>query len=147
MYHLWDCSTNNSNQWFLFRNPPIHKLAKIPNNWLNIRGSTGLCVAVSDKNGERLTQQKCGNENNLLWKIQQIDNQFIISNKNGLVLENYQTKGNNGNPIISSDRTNAKNQKWDIENLKNEKILIKDSVNNKCFDDTGKKSSSNRFGM
>merc|ERR1740139_1498530 len=121
--------------------------SKVPNAWLNIIGPTGLSVSISEKKNGRLTQQKCGKSKNVLWKIEQTDNVFMLINENGAVFDNNQGKGNNGNPELSGERTNKDNQKWDLVKMKNGKIHIKDKINNKCFDDTGRKEINRLYHL
>merc|ERR1711957_292610 len=71
-----------------------------------------------------------------LWKIEQTDNVFMLINENGAVFDNNQGKGHGGNPELSGERTNKDNQKWD---------LVK--INNKCFDDTGRKEINRLYHL
>ena len=46
-------------------------------NWYNIVGETGLCVAENTKNG-RIIQQKCGESSKVLWKSEVKGNKIIF---------------------------------------------------------------------
>jgi hypothetical protein len=137
--NLSNCSLSikkNSNSfWFRF---PIDPL--IVKGYFNIIGkiTAGLCVSALIKNG-RLTQQKCGTDDHLVWTAQRQNNGYVILSKNGMVFDNKGNENRNGNPLLGWTRHNGPNQIWLIEVSPDRRIaFFRNPKTNGCLDDTGR---------
>merc|ERR1712160_109946 len=106
-YRMWKCDNENKDQWFLLEAP---KKLELPKGWINIVSHSGLCVASRLKNGS-LTQQKCTSRDNLLWKVEEYKNGFVIENKTKRVMYN------SGNGMLGYVRNNSWQSIWSIESV------------------------------
>ena len=71
----------------------------IPFGYGNIIGKTGLCVSSNYPYPSKLTQQKCGTTKDLLWTKNYLKGNYILLSYNGMVMDNNESKINNGNPV------------------------------------------------
>lgn len=141
-YHLWECSEHNHHQIFEFSKPVKNKWVYTP-GWFNVIGSSGLCMSA--KEDKELLQQTCGNGEDMAWKIEERENNLVFINKYGTVLDNHGSKNNNGNKVISQIAHNGPNQQWLVDPVADGKMIIYDSIHNKCIDNKGKKEVGSPF--
>merc|ERR1712160_37094 len=129
-YRMWKCDNENKDQWFLLEAP---KKLDLPKGWINIVSHSGLCVASRLKNGA-LTQQKCTSRDNLLWKVEEYKNGFVIENKTKRVMYN------SGNSMLGYVRNNRWQSIWSIESVMHGKYITFRNIHRKtyCLDDYGK---------
>jgi hypothetical protein len=93
-----------------------------------------------------LTQGKCGNYSDALWKITKLDKWvYSIISKNGNALENKDGKNTFNNPIISNKYLKSPNQKWNFHNIRGNKIMIENVVTKKCVDVAKKALKGNGY--
>merc|ERR1712166_489985 len=129
-YRMWKCDNENKDQWFLLEAP---KKLDLPKGWINIVSHSGLCVASRLKNGA-LTQQNCTSRDNLLWKVEEYKNGFVIENKTKRVMYN------SGNSMLGYVRNNRWQSIWSIESVGHGKYITFRNIYRKtyCLDDYGK---------
>merc|ERR1711957_952589 len=129
-YKIVTCDAYSEDQWFSLEAPK--KLA-LPEGWFNIVGHSGLCVAARLQNGN-LSQQNCGDRDNLLWKAEEYKNGYVILNKTGRVMYN------SGNSMLGYTRNNSWQTIWSIESVMHGKYITFRNIYRKtyCLDDTGK---------
>merc|ERR1712032_980060 len=112
--------------------PP--KTANLPNGWINIVGPKGYCIGSRLKNSN-LTQQYCGDQVTLLWKIERND-------KGGYYLINKQKDRvmyNSGNSIYGYRPNKSWQTNWKIESVGNGKFIFRNvHRKNYCVDNYGK---------
>jgi hypothetical protein len=116
-----------------------------PKGWVNMAGKDKLCV-ISAAKGGILTQGKCGNYSDALWKITKLEkNTWTIVSKNGMALENKDGSKKANNPIISNKKQNAPNQRWTFHNIKNKNLMIENVQTKKCLDTANKAKAGNGY--
>merc|ERR1712166_1066882 len=127
----------SKDQWFLLEAP---KKLDLPKGWINIVSHSGLCVASRLKNGD-LTQQNCGDRDNLLWKVEEYKNGFVIENATKRVMYN------SGNNMLGYVRNNSWQSIWSIESVMHGKYITFRNIHRKtyCLDDYGKHVKNNKF--
>merc|ERR1711957_569500 len=116
------------------------KKLELPKGWINIVSHSGLCVASRLKNGA-LTQQKCTSRDNLLWKVEEYKNGFVIENKTKRVMYN------SGNGMLGYVRNNSWQSIWSIESVMHGKYITFRNIHRKtyCLDDYGKHVKNNKY--
>merc|ERR1712032_1397488 len=125
---------------------------RVPKGYINIIGEGKLCILSAAKGG-LLTQGKCGQYSDALWKITKINKGvYTIISKNGLAMENKDGKNTFKNPIVSGKLTKATNQKWNLHNVKSKNgskntrnIMIENPTTKKCIDVAKKSKSGNGY--
>merc|ERR1712032_134501 len=78
-FRMLSCDVKDNNQSFAIVQP---KKMKLPKGWINIVGHSGLCMSSRLVNGN-LQQQKCGDRESLLWKIERAEKGvgYVLRNK------------------------------------------------------------------
>merc|ERR1711957_96141 len=136
-YEMAKCDGKSKDQWFLLEAP---KKLDLPKGWINIVSHSGLCVASRLKNGA-LTQQNCGDRDNLLWKVEEYKNGFVIENATKRVMYN------SGNNMLGYVRNNSWQSIWSIESVMHGKYITFRNIHRKtyCLDDYGKHVINNKY--
>merc|ERR1711957_1046722 len=136
-YKIMTCDNKEEDQWFLLEAP---KKLDLPKGWINIVSYSGLCVASRLKNGA-LTQQNCTSRDNLLWKVEEYKNGFVIENKTKRVMYN------SGNGMLGYVRNNSWQSIWSIESVMHGKYITFRNIHRKtyCLDDYGKHVKNNKY--
>merc|ERR1712037_1081188 len=112
---MYKCDENGKDQEFSF--VPAKKM-NLPKGWINIVGHSGLCMSSRLVNGN-LQQQKCGDRESLLWKIERAEkgDGYVLRNKSDRVMYN------SGNSVLGYRRNNSWQIRWAIESVNHGKYI------------------------
>merc|ERR1712222_151721 len=131
-FRMLSCDVKDNNQSFSFAPP---KKIDLPKGWINIVGHSGLCMSSRLVNGN-LQQQKCGDRESLLWKIERAEkgDGYVLRNKSDRVMYN------SGNSVLGYRRNNSWQIRWAIESVNHGKYITFRNIYRKtyCVDDYGK---------
>jgi len=106
----------------------------VPSGFVEFKIENGLCLTESGR-GKQISIQKCVKKSNQLWKFKKLRaDVYQVISKAGQVLTNQQSLNKNGNPLISWENTNGKNQEWNVIPLPNGRFLFRNPEAAKCID-------------
>ena len=117
----------NVKQWFGFQYPNYKRLDGNFDGYMNIVGHRSKCLSSIYHNG-KLTQEYCGDSDNLLWRTEKYESGWIIVSKAGSVMD-----AQNGNEIMGMKRTNGPHQIWaitDVQTKEERKVQLKEEQAN-----------------
>ena len=145
IYTMFKCKNNDEGQIFTLKKPTTVKVIK---NWINLVGPNYLCLKNAGK-GNKLVQATCNDTPEMLWKfeVKSGDTFTIVNKKDQSVIDLLGGKKLKGNPLVSFARNNGKSQRWNVEELKKSKVMLRSQVSGRCLDNTGKATKGSNYRL
>ena len=104
---------------------------QVPTGYFNLIGNNGLCVYSTSDN--KLILGQCYSLDNGMWQFVPTNGGYQITNRVNLVLDNFNSNTNDGNPIIIFNNNHTPNQIWVPVSIGNNYFLIKNPASGKCM--------------
>merc|ERR1712032_1458564 len=124
------------------------KLQFPENQYFNVCSKRGTCISAPLSNNQYILQQFESTYVKMMWKFVPTKGAYVVRNKDGLVLDNYAYRKNNGNPIRASKETQKRNQIWLPQMINKTQFILFNPDSAKCIKIQGAvKSGLNNFRL